>query len=154
MIGPDPGATECRFYERLPAERVRCNVCPHRCEIDAGQAGLCSVRVNRAGSLYLDASARGIICHPDPIEKKPFYHFLPGSQCYSVGVQGCNMNCPYCINWELSQPRAPGNSLSPLPYVSPAGVVSQALSDGCSSIAFTYTEPAVFCEYVLETAQR
>src|SRR5207244_1831912 len=112
------------------------------------------VRVNPAGGLYLDASARGIICHPDPIEKKPFYHFLPGSLCYSVGVQGCNMNCPYCINWELSQPRAPGNSLSPLPYVSPTDVVSQALANGCSSIAFTYTEPAVFCEYVLETAQR
>ncbi len=154
MIGTDPGLTECQFYERLSDARVQCNLCPHRCEIDANQAKLCSVRVNREGSLYLEASTRGIISHVDPIEKKPFYHFLPGSRCYSVGVQGCNMNCPYCINWELSQPHAPGNSLGPFPYLRPEDIVSQAQSQGCSSIAFTYTEPAVFFEYVLETAQR
>ena len=154
MIGAEPGLTECQFYEPLPAERVRCQLCPHRCDISPGQAGLCSVRVNRDGRLFLDAAARGVISHVDPIEKKPFYHFQPGSRCCSVGVQGCNMNCPYCINWELSQPHASGNSLSPLAYLSPQDIVSQALAHDCASIAFTYTEPAVFFEYVLETAQR
>jgi pyruvate formate lyase activating enzyme len=154
MIDADPGPDGCPLYERLPAARVRCNLCPHRCEIDAGQAGACGVRVNRGGALFLDTPTRGIVCHVDPIEKKPFYHFLPGSMCYSVGVPGCNMSCPYCINWELSQPLAPGNSAGPLPYLLPEDVVSRARSHGCSSIAFTYTEPVVFFEYALETARR
>ena len=153
MIGTVPGLTEAMFYKRLPGGRVRCDVCPHRCVIDNSQAGKCSVRVNEGGDFYLNTPARGIVAHADPIEKKPFYHFLPGSKCYSVGAFGCNMDCQYCINWELSQPKARGASVSLFPYIPPDEAVSQARARGCAGMAFTFTEPAVFFEYVLETAQ-
>jgi pyruvate formate lyase activating enzyme len=109
--------------------------------------------VNADGRLRLRLSPRGVIAQIEPIEKKPFYHFLPGSQCYSVGASGCNMKCPYCINWELSQPMDAGDSVSPGRSLSPAEVVAQAQAAGCASIAYTYTEPAVFFEYILATAQ-
>lgn len=147
------GFTDAMFFERLPGRRVRCDLCPHRCVIHPKQAGMCGVRVNENGSLYLHTAARGIISHVDAIEKKPFYHVLPASTCYSVGAFGCNMHCQYCINWELSQPAAPGVWVDPLPYQSAETVLTRAQASDCQSIAYTYTEPAVFFEYVLETAR-
>ncbi len=153
MSDTDLGFTDAMFFEQLSGHRVRCDVCPHRCVIHPDQAGLCGVRVNANGGLYLNTSARGIISHVDAIEKKPFYHFLPASACYSVGAFGCNMRCQYCINWELSQPAAPGVRVDPLPCRPAEAVLSRATASGCRSIAYTYTEPAVFFEYVLETAK-
>ena len=140
-----------RFFEPLPGGQVRCLVCPHHCVIESGDAGVCQARVNRGGILELDVA--GVVGHADPIEKKPFYHYMPGSLSYSVGVPGCNLDCPYCINWELSQPHADGNTSDPLPYIPPKTVLAQAEARKCGSIAYTYTEPAIFLEYVLETAQ-
>ncbi len=140
------------LFESLDNNRVRCRLCAHDCVIVPGRRGLCQVRENRDGVLYTLVYGRTISRNVDPIEKKPLYHFLPGSLAFSIAAPGCNLHCDWCQNWEISQQPREGQVLAgqDLP---PEAVVKEALAAGCRSIAYTYTEPTVFFEYCLDTAR-
>lgn len=140
---------EAMFYEKLPDKRVRCLLCPRECLIGDRERGWCGVRENRGGIYYTLAYANPCAVHVDPIEKKPFYHFLPGSLAFSISTAGCNLNCKYCQNWQISQ-RRPEQTDNV--YLPPAKVVEMAKKTGCRSIAYTYAEPTVFYEYMYDTS--
>ena len=143
---------EALLYEKLPDGRVRCNLCAHRCLIDDGKKGICQVRENRGGTLYTLVYGRAIAQHVDPVEKKPLFHFYPGSTAYSIATPGCNFRCHWCQNWEISQiPRERHLILGQ--EASPEQIVVAAERAGCRSIAYTYTEPTVFFEYAYDTAR-
>jgi pyruvate formate lyase activating enzyme len=143
---------EAMFYEKLDGGRVRCRLCRFRCLIDVGKRGHCLVRENRDGTLFSLVYGRAVAEHVDPIEKKPLFHFLPGTRSYSVATVGCNFRCLHCQNYGISQPDAPGveNSGS---FVAPETLVERALAAGCRSLSYTYTEPTIFFEYAYETAK-
>ncbi len=137
---------EARFFTRLGGERVRCSLCAHGCLIPEGTTGICGGRRNEGGTLVTELYGTLIAEHVDPIEKKPFFHVLPGSRSYSIATCGCNFRCSFCQNAEISQQFLVGR---PTP---PARVVEAAVRSGCNSIAFTYTEPTLMLEYALDTA--
>jgi len=141
---------EARWYKKLPNKRVKCTLCPRHCVVDDAERGYCGVRENQSG-IY-KTLVYGVPCaiHVDPIEKKPLYHAVPGSFAYSIATAGCNMDCDYCQNWEISQARPENTYNYSLP---PKKVISEAKKAGCKWIAFTYTEPVVFAEYVYDTAK-
>jgi len=144
---------EAMLYEKEELAAVTCNLCAHRCYVPTGHEGICKVRENRAGVLYTLVYDRVISANIDPIEKKPLFHFLPGTEAYSIATVGCNFHCRYCQNWEISQlPRireggVPGEKLTP------TEIVNLALEAGCTSIAYTYTEPTIFFELAYDTAR-
>ncbi len=138
-------------YIRLADDRVRCDLCPLRCEIENGQRGDCGVRENQRGTLWTLAHGNPCALNIDPVEKKPFYHVLPGSKTLSVATAGCNLRCKFCLSWEASQARPEETYNYDL---SPADAVSRAERYGCGSIASSYVEPVVFIEYMLEMARR
>ncbi|MCS7259832.1 MAG: AmmeMemoRadiSam system radical SAM enzyme [Anaerolineae bacterium] len=129
---------------------VRCNLCPHRCIIAVGERGTCRVRENRGGRLYSMVYGNPCAVHVDPIEKKPFYHFLPTAATFSIATAGCNLRCLYCQNWTISQVPPEETENVDLP---PGEVVRAAQAYRAPVIAYTYSEPSVFYEYVLATAQ-
>ncbi|MCK4244614.1 MAG: radical SAM protein, partial [Candidatus Omnitrophica bacterium] len=94
---------EAVLYEKLKNEKVRCNLCPHHCVVERGKRGICGVRENRGGTLYSLVYEKAIADHVDPIEKKPFFHFLPGSLAFSIATVGCNFRCSFCQNYDISQ---------------------------------------------------
>jgi pyruvate formate lyase activating enzyme len=129
---------------------VRCVACAHRCDVRPGRIGLCGVRQNRGGSLYSLVYGQLVLAQAEPIEKKPFYHFLPGSRAYSIATRGCNFHCAFCQNWEVSQAHREG--LQPeARQATPRQVVDEALAAGVKSIAYTYVEPTVFIEFAFDT---
>jgi pyruvate formate lyase activating enzyme len=138
---------EARLYQKTGDKSVRCFVCAHHCHILPGKHGICGIRANRDGTLYADAygliSAEAI----DPIEKKPLYHYLPGSLSYSLGGVGCNFRCPHCQNWHISQATLDSGIVRPL---RPEEGVQRALSARCRSVSFTYNEPTIWHEYPLD----
>ena len=139
---------EPRFFEAAGGDRVRCLLCPHECVLAPGGFGKCRVRANRGGRGEIPFAGRVTAVAMDPIEKKPLYHFHPGSAILSVGFLGCNFRCPFCQNHEISQTnRAATRQLSP------AELVEAALAQRSMGIAYTYSEPLVHLEYVLETAR-
>ncbi len=138
---------EALFYE-AEGEAARCGLCPRRCLIAEGKCGFCGVRRTSGSKLILPYAGRISALALDPIEKKPLYHFLPGSSVLSVGFSGCNLACPYCQNHELS--RNPGAQDMPM---SPAALAAMAKEQSLPSIAFTYSEPLVHIEYVAECAK-
>jgi pyruvate formate lyase activating enzyme len=141
---------EARYYRKLDGGAVQCVLCPNFCSIGEGGRGICRVRRNRGGALYTLVYGAPCAVHVDPIEKKPFFHVLPGTRSYSISTVGCNMRCVFCQNWQISQ-AAPEESVSyDLP---PEKVVEGALQNDCATIAFTYTEPTVFYEYMLDIAK-
>jgi pyruvate formate lyase activating enzyme len=140
------------LYEKLPEGKVRCHLCAHRCLIADGKRGVCQVRENRVGTLYTLVYGRTIAQHVDSVEKKPLFHFRPGSFAYSIATVGCNFHCRWCQNWEISQVERE----QPLPVgreASPEQIVAAAQQANCSSIAYTYTEPTVFFEHAYDTAR-
>lgn len=144
---------EAILYQKLPHQSVRCQLCSHRCLIANGKRGICSVRENRAGTLYSLVYGKALQANVDPIEKKPFFHFLPGTKSFSIATAGCNFHCSFCQNWEISQiSKDPGGQIvgEELP---PEKVVAQAIKTGCRSVAYTYTEPTVFFEYASDCAK-
>ncbi|RKY42756.1 MAG: AmmeMemoRadiSam system radical SAM enzyme [Candidatus Makaraimicrobium thalassicum] len=149
-IGEKRGMREALFYEKIGDEAVRCLLCPNQCTLSNGQRGICRVREPLKGKLY--TLVYELICavHIDPIEKKPLFHVLPGSRAFSIATAGCNSRCKFCQNWTISQ-RAPEETSNQ--RLSCSNVTASASSNGCSSIAYTYTEPAVFYEYVLESSR-
>ncbi len=142
---------EAWLYEKLDGGRVRCHLCAHRCAIRDGDTGICGVRENRGGVLYSLVYARPISQAVDPIEKKPLFHFYPGTTSYSVATVGCNFRCRFCQNADISQmPRDQGRIVGR--HVPPEDIVEDALATGCRSISYTYTEPTVFFEYTRDIA--
>lgn len=139
-----------KYYEKLNSNMVRCNLCPNRCILSSGQIGLCRARKNIAGELYSMVYGNVVSVHVDPIEKKPLYHFLPGSKAYSIATTGCNLQCKFCQNWQIAQ-IFPWETQSI--KMTPQQVVEEAIKKGVKSIAYTYTEPTVFYEYILDTAK-
>ena len=143
---------EAFLYEKLDGKKVKCHLCNHYCLIPDGKRGICQVRENRGGILYSLVYERLIAANVDPIEKKPFFHFLPGSRSFSIASVGCNFRCKHCQNWSISQmPRDRGQITGE--RVPPERIVLEALRTGCKSISYTYTEPTVFFEYAYETSK-
>jgi pyruvate formate lyase activating enzyme len=143
---------EAMLYERIEDNRVRCHLCAHRCIIADGDRGICQVRENEGGTLYTDVYGKVIARHIDPIEKKPLYHFYPGSIVYSIATAGCNFRCQWCQNADISQmPREQG--IIPGEELRPEQIVAAARRMGCQSIAYTYTEPTIFFEYAYDTSK-
>ncbi len=146
---------EAMLYEKLGEDVVRCNLCAHRCKIQPGKLGVCAVRENRDGTLHTLVYGRSISAAVDPIEKKPLYHFLPGTTAFSIATAGCNFRCLFCQNADISQLSKEGGAgwSRYARDLSPETVVSLAASYGCATIAYTYTEPTVFFEYAYDTAR-
>ncbi len=154
MNGTPDRATRALLWEPwLGGPTVHCYLCAHHCRVEAGARGLCAVRENRDGVLYTLTYGCPISAGVDPIEKKPLFHFLPGTTSYSIATVGCNFTCLFCQNSDISQMprdqrRIQGGSIEP------EEVVERALEAGCASISYTYTEPTIFFEYALACAQR
>jgi pyruvate formate lyase activating enzyme len=141
------------LYDTRKENAVRCQLCSHRCVIKDGRRGLCAVRENRDGTLHTLVYGKVIAGHVDPIEKKPLYHFLPGSQSYSIATVGCNFSCSFCQNADIAQMPADRDGMIMGNEISPAEVVDDARQAGCTSISYTYTEPTVFFEFAYDTAR-
>lgn len=139
---------EAAHWEAIDDGQVRCKLCPHGCLLSPGASGLCKVRKNEKGRLVLPFFGLISALSLDPMEKKPLYHFLPGTEIFSVGFFGCNLRCPFCQNWEISQKIDPAAR-----RVSPEALVRAALESCAPSIAFTYSEPLVHFEFILEAAR-
>ena len=143
---------EALFYENING-KVRCHLCNHHCIIKEGKRGICGVRENRQGRLYSLVYGKSVAAGVDPIEKKPFFNFYPGTTAYSVATVGCNFRCLHCQNWDISQmPKGKKGKIIG-DELSPEKVVANAKSMGCKSIAYTYTEPTIFFEYAYDTAK-
>ena len=142
---------EARYYEKLPELKVKCTLCPHECRVADLERGTCGVRENRGGTYYTLVYGNPCSTHIDPIEKKPLFHYLPGTQAFSIATAGCNFSCRFCQNWEISQKRPEQVKSVDL---GPVAVVRAALENNCKTIAHTYTEPVVFFEYMLDCAIR
>jgi len=145
-----PAPREADFYHRLGNKLVACDLCPRRCVIAPGQRGVCRVRENRDGRLYSVVYGRPCSINKEPIEKAPLFHFLPGRQRITLATAGCNQSCKYCQNWEISQARPEELQSYEL---SPAEVVALAVKEKAPIICFTYTEPVVFYEYMIDIAR-
>ncbi len=143
-------AHPARFFEREEDGRLRCTLCPRECRLGEGQAGFCFVRQNVAGRMELLAYGKSTGFAVDPIEKKPLYHFLPGTEVLSFGTVGCNMGCRFCQNWSTSKARATERSMETR---TPQQVVDLAVSAGCPSIAFTYNDPIIWAEWAIDVAR-
>jgi len=144
---------EAMLYRSLADRKVSCYLCSHYCQIANSKFGICGVRQNKGGKLYTHVFGEVIAAHVDPIEKKPLYHFLPGSTSFSIATIGCNFRCPFCQNWQISQAYKKDEE-SPSGYkLLPEEVVNQAQAHHCQSISYTYTEPTIFFEYAYETAE-
>ena len=142
--------TEALFYEKLPHKKIECRLCPRRCVIDDRERGYCGVRENRGGTYYTLVHSRACTFHSDPIEKKPFSHFLPGTLAFSLSTAGCNVNCKFCQNWQISQVRP--EQIRSI-YLPPGEIAAMAREKKCASIAYTYGEPIVFYEYMVDAAR-
>jgi pyruvate formate lyase activating enzyme len=138
---------EGRWWEPMSEGRVHCYLCPRHCRIGEGQSGFCFIRVNQDGKLYSLGYASPAALQIDPIEKKPLNHFLPGTRVFSLGTAGCNMGCFFCQNWDISKSKSDQVRSS---HVPPEDIVALAIRNGCPSIAFTYNEPTIWAEYVID----
>ncbi|UCE23101.1 MAG: AmmeMemoRadiSam system radical SAM enzyme, partial [Candidatus Aminicenantes bacterium] len=144
---------EAMLYQTLPEQKVSCFLCNHKCQIADSKYGICGVRQNKEGKLYTHVYGEVIAAHVDPIEKKPLYHFLPGTTSFSIATIGCNFRCPFCQNWSISQVNKRKDSGLSGHTLLPKDVVSAAEKYGCRSISYTYTEPTIFYEYAYDTAR-
>jgi pyruvate formate lyase activating enzyme len=143
---------EALLYEKLDGQRVRCNLCAHHCLVAPGHKGVCLVRENRDGTLYTLVYGIPLSQAVDPIEKKPLFHFYPGSTAFSIATAGCNFRCAFCQNADISQMPRDRGEIRGHP-ATPQEVVDAARRHGCKSIAYTYTEPTIFFEYSYDIAR-
>jgi len=145
---------EASLYEKLEDGSVKCRLCSQACTIPEGKRGFCMVRENRGGKLYSLVYGKLPAAHIDPIEKKPLYHFLPGSRSYSIATVGCNFRCTFCQNWDISQmPRDKGGLIVGDDW-EPEDVVKEAKKNKCASISYTYTEPTIFFEFARDVGKK
>ncbi len=141
---------EAMWYRKLLGGDVQCQLCPAMCVIPEGERGDCGVRANVGGKLRALTFGKPVTVHIDPIEKKPLFHFMPGTPIFSVATIGCNLGCIFCQNWTISQALPEDEKPIDLP---PAKLVQKAKEHGCKSIAYTYSEPIIFYEYMYETSK-
>ncbi|MDP2924901.1 MAG: AmmeMemoRadiSam system radical SAM enzyme [Nanoarchaeota archaeon] len=141
---------ECKLYKKEREKKVRCLACSHKCLIDNGKTGICGVRENSEGKLYLLVYGKIASMHVDPIEKKPLYRYLPGSYSFSIGTVGCNFSCEFCQNFEISQVSKKGILFGG--EYAPEEIVDEAIKSKCKSISYTYNEPTIFIEFVKDCA--
>jgi pyruvate formate lyase activating enzyme len=146
---PNLSHVEARYYKKLEDREVECDLCPRRCKLGDKERGYCGVRENEGGIYYTLVYGKACAMNVDPIEKKPFFHVLPGTQAFSIATAGCNVNCKFCQNWEISQVRPEQVNPVDLP---PSAVAKAAADYSCRTIAYTYSEPVVFYEYMFDTA--
>jgi pyruvate formate lyase activating enzyme len=144
---------EALLYKKIGEDKVSCFLCSHHCQIPDGKLGICNVRENRGGILYTHAYGNLIAQNVDPIEKKPLYHFFPGSTSFSIATIGCNFQCDFCQNWQISQVKEAKALGLRSQEVRPEEVVKQAKRSGSISISYTYTEPTIFFEYAFDTGK-
>lgn len=142
---------EALFYSEAEGKRVHCRLCRRRCSIPEGESGFCKVRINRQGKLFSQIYGKVASLAVSPIEKKPLYHFHPGSRWLSLGSFGCNFLCPGCQNWDIVHSQLPDDE-SAYTVISPEGLVKRALQHQCKGISWTYNEPTVWLEYALKGA--
>jgi pyruvate formate lyase activating enzyme len=152
--GDKPGKdslVEARYYRKLKGKEVQCLLCPHKCVVSDGERGECNVRENRNGTYYTLNYGRPCALHVDPVEKKPLFHVLPGSKVFSLATVGCNLNCLFCQNWQISQALPEEVKYQEL---SADDIVQKTIDLDCPMIAYTYSEPTVFFEYMLTIAKK
>ncbi len=147
---PADGAVEAGFYRKLGSQVVECGLCPRQCVVAEGQRGYCRVRENRRGTYYTLTHSQICAAHIDPIEKKPFFHFRPGTLAFSVATGGCNVNCKFCQNWEIAQVRLEELRRQ---HLAPHDLAALAVQNGCPNLAYTYSEPIIGTEYYLDAAE-
>ncbi len=138
-----------RYWHTLPDDRIACDLCPTACTLDPGQLGSCGTRANEAGVMVARQYGRLVSAAVDPIEKKPLYHFFPGAPILSIAAAGCNLHCRFCQNWNISQ-----RTDTPAREATPEAVVDMAAAEQSVGIAYTYSEPLVWFEFVLDTARQ
>lgn len=143
--------TEARYYEKLPNRKIKCVLCPRECVIDDQETGYCGVRENHGGTYYTLIYGRPCSANVDPIEKKPLFHFLPGTLAFSIATVGCNVLCKFCQNWQISQARPDQVPSYDMP---PQSIAKYARDSQSRSIAYTYTEPVIFTEYMYDCAEQ
>ncbi len=141
--------TEARFYEKLQTKKIKCKLCPRGCTVGDRERGYCGVRENHGGTYYTLVHSRVCTAHVDPVEKKPFFHYLPGTLAFSLATAGCNVNCKFCQNWDISQVRPEQVRAD---YAPPQNIADLATHYSCPTIAYTYSEPVIFSEYLMDTA--
>lgn len=141
---------EVYLYKKLPKRAIRCNNCAHYCNLFSGKRGVCGVRENIDGTLYVLNYGKLVACNIDPVEKKPLFHFLPGTKTLSVSTVGCNMRCKNCQNFDISQ-NYRNEKIIPGKEISPKELIDIAIQNNLNSISYTYVEPTVFLEYALDT---
>jgi pyruvate formate lyase activating enzyme len=144
---------EAYLYEKMENQKVRCFLCNHRCLIKDGATGLCGVRENQGGTLVSLVYGKVIARHVDPIEKKPLFHFLPGTRSYSIATVGCNFKCRFCQNADISQMPSDHHQIWG-EDMTPAMIVDEAVATRSATIAYTYTEPTIYFELALDSAQQ
>jgi len=160
LLGPNADASplpspaglswvEAKYYKKLEHKEIECELCPRKCKVGDRERGYCGCRENQEGVYYTLVHSYACSANVDPIEKKPLFHFLPGTKAFSIATAGCNMNCKFCQNWEISQVRP--EQVRNI-YLPPEDVVTYAQQSGSKSVAYTYSEPIVFYEYMLDTA--
>lgn len=143
---------KARLWKLLKDETLQCELCSHFCVIKPGERGTCAVRVNQGGTLYTLTYDRVAALNLDPVEKKPLYHFMPGTRTFSMGTMGCNLSCAFCQNYSLSQPPREGREVTGQ-EVTPQLLVDAALQKKAASISYTYSEPTIFFEIMSDTAR-
>ena len=141
-----------RFWEKV-GDKVSCRLCPHACLLGNGEWGKCGVRRAVGGRLVAEAYGRVVALAVDPIEKKPLFHFWPGSRVFSIALPGCNLSCQFCQNWEISQMKRGVGTWDGVPQVKPEQIVNEAIKRRCQGIAYTYTEPTVNFEFFFDVAR-
>jgi pyruvate formate lyase activating enzyme len=149
-MGPLPSVVSTRYWHTLGDGRVQCDLCPRYCKLHEGQRGFCFVRACQGGQVVLTTSGRSSGVCVDPVEKKPLYHFLPGTPVLSFGTAGCNLGCRFCQNWDISKSR---QSDTLADEASPDAVAEAAVRLGCRGVAFTYNDPVIFHEYAIDVAR-
>ncbi|MFA5092750.1 MAG: AmmeMemoRadiSam system radical SAM enzyme [Candidatus Omnitrophota bacterium] len=142
---------EALLYIKLAQQKVHCQLCAHECKVPEGKFGFCGVRQNIQGVLYTHNFGKLVAANVDPVEKKPLYHFLPGTKTFSIASAGCNFRCGFCQNWKISQ----SNYINQKPgeEIAATKIVNLAKQNGCQSIAYTYTEPTIYFEFALKIAK-
>ncbi len=141
---------EARYYKKLEHKEIECELCPRKCKVGDRERGYCGCRENQGGTYYTLVHSYPCSAHVDPIEKKPLFHFLPGTKAFSIATAGCNINCKFCQNWEISQVRPEQVRTY---YLPPEDIAAYAEESGSRAIAYTYSEPVVFYEYMLDCAK-
>ena len=140
---------EAKFYQKIANRKIKCKLCPRECTVGDKERGYCGVRENRGGTYYTLVHSRVCAAHVDPIEKKPLFHYLPGTVAFSLATGGCNVNCKFCQNWDISQSRP---EQVPAQYAPPERVAELAKQYSCPTIAYTYSEPVIFAEFLMDAA--